>query len=73
MALCEVRCGRDERAVKGKGKGGGEWLGREWLSVRGVVGERGGWFAFIRTWGERAGALCVYGGESVCGGLSFIK
>ena len=50
---------RAERAVKGKGKGGGVWLGREWLSAWGAEGERGRWFAFIRTWGERHGALGV--------------
>ena len=27
--------------------------GRGWLSVWGVVGEWRGWFAFLRTWGER--------------------
>ena len=37
------------------------WWGREWLRVWGVVGECGGWFAFIRTWGERPLSIILSG------------
>ena len=59
---------RAERAVKGKCKGGCVVAGREWLSVWGLAGESGGWFAFIRTWGERALTIILSGAV-----LLFIK
>ena len=52
--------GRSERASE-MAKAMELWLGRVWLSVWGVVGECGGWFAFIRTWGERPLSIILSG------------
>ena len=52
---------RAERAGKWKGKGFGALLGRDWLSVWGSGRKCGGWFAFIRTWGERPLSIILSG------------
>ena len=46
---------------RARAKAVGLWLGREWLCVGESCGERGRWFAFIRTWGERPLSIILSG------------
>ena len=50
-------CVRSEQS-RARAKAVALWRGRGWLSVWEWKVACGGWFAFIRTWGERGGALC---------------